>query len=176
MNLKASTVALLALALAGCVGYRWTPEVPDTMRTVAVPVFENRTDFSEFGPIATRHALREFQNEGTFSIRRAGDSALELQGVVTSVRQHALDFDRGYDRRASEYRLVATVEFTLVDKKSGKILFDRRKITGETTFLSQRDVLSGRRNAADRLALDIARQAVDATLAHFEAARLEALR
>ena len=176
MKARMACLALAILALAGCAGYRWAPEVPDSMRTVAVPVFENRTDFSEFGPTATRHVLREFQNEGTFSVRRVPDAALELQGVVASVKQHGLDFDRGYDRRASEYRLSVTVELTLVDKKSGKVLFENRKVTGETTYLSQRDVLSGRRDAADRVARDIARQAVGAVLAHFEAAKLEALR
>ena len=60
-----------------------------------------------------------------------------------------------------------TVECSLVDKVSNKVLFDNRKFVGETTFLSQRDVLTGQRNASDRVALDIARQVVDAVLGHY---------
>ena len=158
--------AALAL-LAGCLGYRWTSEVPESMRTVSVPAFENRTNYAEFGATATKHVLREFQREGTFKIRRTGDSALELQGVVTKVELDGIDYDRGYDRRASEYRMRVTVECSLIDKVSNKVLFNNRKFVGETTFLSQRDVLTGQRNASDRVAADLARQVVDEVIGSF---------
>lgn len=158
--------AALAL-LAGCLGYRWTSGVPESRRTIAVPVFENRTAYAEFGATATKHVLREFQREGTFRIRATGDSALELQGVVTKVTLNGIDYDRGYDRRASEYRMKVTVECSLIDKVENKVLFDNRRFVGETTFLSQRDVLTGQRNASDRIAVDLARQIVDGVLSHY---------
>ena len=153
--------------LAGCLGYSWTSDVPESRRTVSVPAFENRTNYAEFGATATKHVLREFQREGTFKIRRTGDSALELQGVVTKVTLNGINYDRGYDRRASEYRMKVTVECSLIDKVENKVLFNNRKFTGETTFLSQRDVLTGQRNASDRLATDLARQIVDGVLSHY---------
>lgn len=157
-----------ALALfAGCLGYSWTSSVPKSMRTVSVPAFENRTTYAEFGATATKQVLREFEREGTFKIRRTGDSALELQGVVSRVTLNGIDYDRGYDRRASEYRMRVTVECSLIDKVANKVLFDNRKFVGETTFLSQRDVLTGQRNASDRLATDLARQIVDGVLSHY---------
>ena len=108
-----------------------------------------------------------FQREGAFKIRRTGDSALELQGAVSKVTLNGIDYDRGYDRRASEYRMRVTVECSLIDKVANKVLFDNRKFVGETTFLSQRDVLTGQRNASDRVASDLARQIVDAVLAQY---------
>lgn len=158
-----------ALALfAGCLGYSWTSSVPKSMRTVSVPAFENRTTYAEFGATATKQVLREFEREGTFKIRRTGDSSLELQGVVSRVTLNGIDYDRGYDRRASEYRMRVTVECSLIDKVANKVLFDNRKFVGETTFLSQRDVLTGQRNASDRVAVDLARQIVDAVLAQYD--------
>ena len=160
-------LAAAAALLSGCAGYSWTPDVPDAKRTVSVPAFENRTAYAEFGATATKHVLREFQREGTFKIRRTGDSALELQGTVTRVTLNGIDYDRGYDRRASEYRMKVYIECSLIDKAENKVLFDNRRFTGETTFLSQRDVLTGQRNASDRLAADVARQIVDGVLAQF---------
>ena len=158
--------AALAL-LAGCAGYRWTSDVPESRRTISVPVFENRTNYAEFDATATKHVLREFQREGTFKIRREGGSALELQGVVTKVTLNGIDYDRGYDRRASEYRMKVTVECSLIDKVENKVLFNNRRFVGETTFLSQRDVLTGQRNASDRIATDLARRIVDGVLSHY---------
>ena len=155
-------VAAAAVAIfGGCAGYRWTSEVPDSMRTVAVPTFDNRTMSAELGSIVSQYVLREFQREGTFSIRRTGDSALEVQGSIEKATRVPVSYDRGYGMRASEYRYEVEVSVSLVDKSSGKVLFENRKYTGETTFLTQNDLLTGQRDAAQRIANDLARQIVD---------------
>ena len=78
---------LPVLAICGCANYKWTSDVPDELRTVAVPVFENRTMSAELGPIVSQYVLREFQREGTFSIRRSGDSSIEVQGSIVKAER-----------------------------------------------------------------------------------------
>ena len=151
----------LALAVGGCTGYRWTSGVPEELRTVAVPVFENRTSSAELGHIVTDYVLREFQREGTFSIRRSGSSALEVQGAIVKTSREAAAFDRGYGSRASEYRYVVTAEVSLVNKDTGKVLLDNRRYVAETTFLTRGDLLTSQRDAASRIAQEFARQIVD---------------
>ena len=63
--------------------------------------------------------------------------------------------------RASEYRYFVTAKVSLVDKEAGKVLVDGRTYVAETTFLVQGDLLTGQRNAAQRIAADLARQIVD---------------
>lgn len=164
MKLNRAFILLPLLAICGCAGlpdYRWTSRVPDELRTVAVPVFENRTSAAEIGPIVTQYVLREFQREGTFSIRRAGDSSIEVQGSIVKADRHAVAYDRAYGSRASEYRYLVTAEVSFINKDTSKVLQANRKYTGETTFLVQGDVLTSQRNAAQRIAQDLARQIVD---------------
>ena len=161
-RLVAVSVALVA---AGCASYRWTSEVPEELRTVAVPVFENRTSSAELGPIVTQYVLREFQREGTFSIRRSGDSALEVQGSIVKTSREAAAFDRGYGSRASEYRYIVTAEVSLVNKDTGKVLLNNRRYVAETTFLTRGDLLTTQRDAAARIAQEFARQIVDDVVA-----------
>ena len=80
----------------GCSSYSWRPSVPETYRTVSVPTFRNESDVTELGSVMTTQVLREFQREGTFKIRREGDAALEVQGIV----KQAGSASGGYDRRA----------------------------------------------------------------------------
>lgn len=170
MKLRVAPLSLVALLLvAGCAGipdYRWTSRVPEELRTVAVPVFQNKTDAAELGPIITQYTLREFQREGTFSIRRSGDSSLEVQGTVVKAERRPISFARGYGMRADEYRYYVTVEIALVNKDTGKILLDGRSYTGETTFLVQGDLLTGQRDAAQRIAADLSRQIADDVLSY----------
>ena len=153
--------ALMAFAACGCAGYRWTSGVPEEYRTVSVPVFENRTMAAELGPTVTQYVRREFQREGTFSLRRTGDAAVEVQGAIASISRAAISYDRSFGMRAREYRYLVTAEVTFIDKKTGRVMADNRKYVAETTFMVQGDILTGQRNAAARVAQDIARQIVD---------------
>lgn len=160
------TVLFGAAALvSGCAGYTWGTSVPDEYRTVAVPVFENLTEVSEMGPTVTQYTLREFQREGTFKIVRQGDAAIEVQGVVRKMIRGGVAYDRGRGMRATEYRYMIVADVTFVDKINGKVLLERRGITGETTFLTQNDLLTGQKNATARIAQDIARQVVNEAVA-----------
>lgn len=164
MNNSLYRIALIAFAAAGicgCASYMWKSSVPDEYRTVAVPVFENRSDAAELGPIATQYTRREFQREGTFKLKRAGDAAIEVQGVIVSAHRWALTYDRSLGSRASSYRYTVKAEISVIDKKTGKVLVDNRKYTAETSFLAQNDLLTGQRNAAARIGQDLGRQIVD---------------
>ena len=158
---RLSSLASVALLLVGCSSYRWTSNVPEELRTVAVPVFENRTSSAELGPIVTQYVLREFQREGTFSIRRSGDSALEVQGSIVKASRDPAAFNRGYGSRASEYRYTVTAEVSLINKDTGKVLLNNRRYMAETTFLTRGDLLTTQRDAAARIAQEFARQIVD---------------
>lgn len=63
--------------------------------------------------------------------------------------------------RAGEYRYYVTAEVSIVNKDSGKVLQDARKYVAETTFMVQGDLMTGQRDAAQRIAADLARQIVD---------------
>ena len=159
-------VALACAAfLTGCAGYTWGTSVPKEYRKVSVPVFENLTNVSELGPIVTQYTLREFQREGSFRIVRPGDAAIEVQGILRGMERGGVSYDRGQGMRASEYRYMVVADVSFIDKRNGRVLLERKGIRGETTFLTQEDLLTGQRNASFRVASDIARQIVNDALA-----------
>ena len=151
-----------ALALfAGCSSYTWTSPVPKDMRTVSVPTFRNETDVVELGAIAARQTLREFQREGTFRIASADDAAIEVQAVLKTANARMLNYKRGQSMRGYEFRYSHVADVSLVDRRNGKVLVDNRQYHAETTFFSDTDIVTTRRDAAGRLAEDLARQIVD---------------
>lgn len=164
MKCSSLLFALACGALCGCASYRWTSQVPHELRTVAVPIFQNKTDAAELGPLASQYILREFQREGTFSIRRSGDSSIEVQGVIVKASRQPISYDRGTGMRADQYRYFVTAEISLIDKDHGQVLEESRIYEAETTFNVQNDLLTAQRNAAARIAADLARQVVDGVL------------
>ena len=164
---KATLLSILPIVSAvvfapGCgTTYSWRPSVPEDMRTVSVPSFRNESDVQELGAVVTRQVLREFQREGTFSIRSSGDAALEVQGIVKDAKSNASAYDRRSGLRIASYEMSATVVVSVIDKKAGRVLVDNKPYRATATFAAGQDLSTAQRDASGRLADDLARQVVD---------------
>ena len=162
---RLNVVFVFALVLCGCASsYRWRSSVPQEVRTVCVPTFRNESEVNELGAVASRQLLREFQREGTFKIRTAGDAALEIQGVVKSANCTMSAYDRRIRGRIAAYDCFATAEVSVIDKRNRKVLIDNRKYRAETSVTSGQDITTSMRDASGRLADDLARQVVNDVL------------
>jgi hypothetical protein len=160
-----AVAAAAAIALAGCKsGYTWTQPVPEAKRTVSVPTFRNESDVTEFGSIAARQVLREFQREGTFRLKTNGDAAVEVQGIVKSVKTSVSGYDRRAGMRISSHTATAEAIVSVIDKTSGEVLLDNRRFVGKASFAAREDFMTALRDASGALADDLARQVVDAVL------------
>ena len=154
--------ALAALTLLGCgTVYSWRPAVPADRRTVAVPTFRNSAKLPGFGSVMARQLAREFQREGTFSIRRADEAALEIQGIVKSVKAGETTYNRRTYGRLHSGEVEAQVEVSVIDKREGRVLVDNRLYRARTTLVIGQDIVTAERDASGRLADALARQVVD---------------
>lgn len=152
------------LLLSSCGSYHVTSGVPEEVRTLSIPVFENKTGFPEFGAIATQYTLREIQREGTFKIAPLESASYKLLCTLT-MDQRALSFNRSFGSRASEYRYKLIASVTLVERSTGKLLLDNVPVEAVTSFLTHDDLLTGMQSATPRVSKDLARAIVDTVLA-----------
>ena len=160
------SVSLLLVLTGGCASnYRWTRNVPAQMCTVSVPTFRNESELVQIGSLMSRELLREFQREGTFSIKPRDVAAIEIQGVVKSVSSGATAYNRRLGLRLSSYDCIAIVEVSVIDRNNSKVLIDNRSYTVKTSYTASQDITTAQRDASGRLAEDLARQVVDDVLA-----------
>jgi hypothetical protein len=150
--------------ISGCGTYHVTSGVPEEIRTISVPVFENKTGFPEFGAIATQYTLREIQREGTFKIAPLESASFKLLCTL-STEQRAVSFNRSYGSRASEYRYKLIASVTLVERSTGKLLLDNVKVEAITSFMTHDDMLTGMQDATPRVSKELSRAIVDTILA-----------
>jgi outer membrane lipopolysaccharide assembly protein LptE/RlpB len=166
-NLCLTVAAAALLFTCGCANYRFSSSVPEELRSMAVPVFENASGYPEIDAVVTQYVLREFQREGTFTLSSVDNASLKLLGKLVRTELQPLSYDRNYGSRASEYRYVLEAEITLVERGTGKLLIDAMRIKTNTTFLTHGDMLTGMQDAYPRIAKDLARAIVDAVLAQW---------
>ena len=84
-----------------------------------------------------------------------------VQGVLKTASSGLVYYKREMSMRAYEQRLVVSAEVSFVDRRSGKVIVDNRKYVAETTYFSDTDMATSRRDASGRAAEDLARQIVD---------------
>ena len=122
--LSALLVALCALN-AGC-GYHTvghSVQLPDTVKTIAVPAFKNETLTYRIEQMLTAAVVREFTTRTRYRILNdaSEDADATLRGTVLSTTASPLTYDTATGRAASVL-VVVSMKVTLSDR-SGKVLY-----------------------------------------------------
>lgn len=120
-------VALVAGAapVAGC-GYRVAGRanaLPPTVKTIAVPAFENRSATYRIGQRLTSAVVRELLVDTRYRVvPNQADGDAVLYGVVTSVAGRAVVFDQSTGR-ATTVLVTVTMQARLEDRRTGSVLY-----------------------------------------------------
>ena len=87
--------------------------LPSYLKTVGIPVFENRT--AEFGidQDITDIIIDAIRRDNTLKISDPGNADALLNGVVTSIRDQAGQYNS--DETASDFRVTLTIQATFED-------------------------------------------------------------
>ena len=118
---------LLALTAAGC-GYRMAnravPGLPRTIRSIAVPTFQNETFRFKIEQTLTAAVIRELLTRTSYRVQsqEEGSDAL-LKGVVTAIYSSPIVFDPN-SGRTTEVLITVSMRVTLEDAASHQVLYE----------------------------------------------------
>jgi outer membrane lipopolysaccharide assembly protein LptE/RlpB len=121
----ALSLLALAMAMAAC-GYHaagHSVQLPDTVKTIAIPAFKNETLTYRIEQMLTASVVREFTTRTHYRILNAAseDADATLRGTVLSTTASPLTYDTATGRAASVL-VVVSMKVTLSDR-SGKVLY-----------------------------------------------------
>ena len=87
--------------------------LPSHLKTVGVPIFENRT--AEFGidQQITDIIIDAIRRDNTMKISDPGNADALLNGIITSIRDQAGQYNS--DETASDFRVTLTIQATFED-------------------------------------------------------------
>ncbi len=120
------TAASLLLGASGC-GYHTVgsaAHIPGDVHTMAVPFFQNRTQFSHTEVALTQATVRELNTRTKFHVlprEDAGDADAVLKGTILSetVVPYTYNSETG---QSSSYMITLTASVTLTDR-DGRVLY-----------------------------------------------------
>ena len=167
-GLAAAGLALsTVLALGGC-GYSLRGTLPGHIKTVAVPIFTNRTQEPAVEGLITRAVVEAFSTNGRLRVAKSEDADAILDGEITRYEIRAIAFDQSANIR--QYRLVVTLNLRMRDVREHKVLFERSGVQEQADFRVLGNVsqtISREETALRDAAVDIARSIVSLAVDRF---------
>ena len=164
---RRAALTLLLAALAGC-GYALRGNLPDDIKTVAVPVFANKTSEPAVESFLTQAVVQAFSTNGRLRVVKPEEADAILDGEVVGYEIQALAFDPRAAIR--QYRLVVTMNLRFRDVRRNALLFEQPRFQEKADFrvvgvVSQ--TISREESALQAAAVDIARSIVSLAVDRF---------
>lgn len=162
------------LAMGGC-GYHTVnsaSHIPSAIHTVAVPVFENRTQLPHLEMWMTQDVTRELTARTAIEVvpKSAGDADATLKGVILTQTAAPLTYTSNpTTTTTSSYLITVTAKVTLVDAH-GKVLYENDNYSFRQMYESTEQLSSFIEEdspALQRLARDFAKAVVSDMLESF---------
>jgi len=161
-----------SLAFSGC-GYHVGGKadlLPSTLHTIAIPAFGNNTTRYKLTEILPGAIGREFITRTRYRIVADPNEAdAILRGTVVSSASYPIIFDQATGR-ASSIQMNVVIELKLVDRVSGKMLFERSRMESHGRYevtTNEIQYFDESSTALDRISREIARQVVSSILEAF---------
>ena len=165
----ATLIISLFFLLSGC-GYRLASMVNpmlDNYDSIAIPYFENKTFEAEAVTIFTYAVVNEFVESKRLKVENIDKADLVLYGKIIELDERSIGYSR--EDKAREYRIWGTLELSLEEKSTGKVLW-KRNMTHDNEYLSGTEITlieASKRRALVILAEDLAERIHDSIVVGF---------
>ena len=166
-------IALAGLALLTGCGYHTaghSTRLPESVRSIAIPVFANQTQTYHIEQVLTRDVVREFLARTHYQVTSdSGQSSdLVLKGTIFSAQAAPLTYDAQTGRISSAV-VTVSIRVFLVDHK-GRTLFENQNYTFRQQYQVSRETntfFEEETPALQRMSQDFARTLVGDILEAF---------
>ena len=171
MKLLAGVITA-ALLTAGC-GYHVSGRantLPKTVRTIAVPAFNNATSRYKLTQRLAGAITREFISRTRYRVVAEPKKAdAVLRGAVVNFYSYPTVFDQATGRAAG-IETIVVLDIRLIDRKTGATLYRNSGMSIHNRYETSSDQMAYFEEsevALDRLSRDVARTVVSAVLENF---------
>jgi hypothetical protein len=144
--------------------------MPKTVKTIAIPAFANGTLRYKLARLLPQDITREFHTRTKYNIvadPNQGDAI--LKGTLVSMNAYPIIFDP-VSGRATGVEVVVTIQITLTERVTGKVLFTRPSLEFRQRYEISSDpqtYFDESGTAIERVAVDAAWTVVSAILENF---------
>ena len=159
-SLRCLLTGLLVALAGGCAGYRLGPTANLPYRSVAVPMFKNKTLKPQLEAQITNAIIKRFQTDGTLRIEAAAAADIVITGQITKFYRHELRAVRADVNTPREYRIFVEARIEARVRTTGELVFTPVTVEGHADAFIGTDLQSTDEQALPLVADDLAKRVV----------------
>ena len=149
----------VVLMLLACGVYTFTPSALGSLKTIAIPLFDNQTTESGLRESLTDKLSQAFVSDNTLKVVPQQQADGILSGTVISYTREPYTYSRAEE--VSEYKCTVTVSLQFTNRHSQKLIWEEKNMSNWGTYdaftESEND---GKDRAIDKLVQDILNKTV----------------
>ncbi len=168
-------VFVALLSLSGC-GYTTKHLLPENIKSVTVPPIKNGIDLSAeisdkdrfrvYRPgievDLTNAIINHFIFDGNLKVVSMDKADAVLEATLVDYRRDPLRYSEGDD--IQEYRLSISIDVSLKEKTTGKVIWHDGNLVGDTTFFLSGAHAVSEDEAAAKAVEDLSRRVIEKTI------------
>ena len=154
----ALSIFFLLAASGGC-GYTLKSTPPHGVKTIYVETFKNETYEPALEIDLTNGITNRFLFDGTLKVTRPENADAVLKGKLTKFTREPLRYTS--TEEILEYRLTLTVDFSLWDNRTQKVIWEEKNFVGDTTFFTTGSREKSEEKARGEAITELVRRMVD---------------
>jgi outer membrane lipopolysaccharide assembly protein LptE/RlpB len=161
-------VMVLATAILNGCGYTTKGNLPSHIKSVAVPIFKNKTQQPAVESTITAAVVNAFTTSGKLKVVNIAEADSILEGEVVAYNVLTVSVDRRINVR--QYRLVVTLNLQFRDVRQGGMLFRQEGLQEQADFtvpLQVSETISREEGAVRLASIDIGRRIVNLVVDRF---------
>ena len=128
----AGAVVIAALLVTTACGYSFQGTLPNHIKSIAVPIFINRTNKPAVENVITRAVVEAFATSGRLRVVGPERADSLLEGEITGYELVSLAFDPSAAVR--RYRLLVTMNLRYRDLRQNRLVFERSGVQERADF------------------------------------------
>jgi len=128
----ALAAAVIAAFAAGGCAYTVSSVLPAHLKTLAIPVFENKTVEFRLAEDVTEAITSAFVADRRLRIGRERDADAVLRGSVIAYKNQVYGYTA--QERATEYEIVLVVQVAFRDQVKNRVLWKEDQLVVRTTY------------------------------------------
>jgi hypothetical protein len=156
----ALVLQLISLLATGCAGYHVGPVTQRNFKSIAVPMFRNRTLRPQLEAQITNAIIKGLQQDGSLRVESEPNADVILDGAIIHYERTTLRSLRSDTRVPREFEITITVRVEAKDRRTGEIVLKSTEVTGKSDVFIGEDQQSAELQVLPLIANDVARKVV----------------
>jgi len=158
--LRLGLTALISALAVSCAGYHVGPVSNLSYKSVAIPMFKNKTLVPQLEAQVTNGIIKRLQNDGSLRVESSENADVIVSGEITHYHRELLRSEHEDSNAPREYRITIEARVEAHNRVTGETVVKPTLVTGQAATFIGSDLQTAEYQVLPLVADDLSKRVV----------------